>query len=241
MWPAMSRRSGTICCGVSAASGSFSSAGSLHAHLFGLGDEGGSHALAEGAQALADDLEVHRPLGHGTRRDGRPGVRVAGRVEREDVVEGASRGVALGERVAESPASCATWRSVRCGGTPRCSTDPDSTHGDTMIGGDPIAGAVEGEAALAGGRGWVRRRDRSGRDVVVGASRFVPADQQGGVPDVRAVSARWRSGRRRTPAPGTLRPTASRTGCRPRCRPGRRTSGPSPGGSRRGRPACSAR
>ena len=65
--------------------------GELHAHLSGHGDEGGSHALAEGAEGLADDLGVHRPRGHGTRGDGRPRLRVARRVEREDVIEGASR------------------------------------------------------------------------------------------------------------------------------------------------------
>ena len=56
--------------------------------------------------------------------------------------------------------------------------------------GYPVPGAIEGEAAFADGRRWVRRGDSARRDVVVGASRLVPADQEGGVPDVGACLRR---------------------------------------------------
>src|SRR5580698_4589713 len=59
-------------------------------------------------------------------------------------------------------------------------TVPWSTHGD------PVAGAVEREAELARWRVLVRGRDGAGSDVIVGAAWFVPTDQQGCVPDVRA-------------------------------------------------------
>ena len=59
--------------------------------------------LAEAAQRLAHDLGIHGPCGHGTRLDGRPRLRIAGRVEREDVIEGPSRGVSLAKRGAEAP------------------------------------------------------------------------------------------------------------------------------------------
>ena len=49
----------------------------------------GPMRLAEAAEGLVDELEVHRPFGHGLGLDGRPGVGVAGRVAGEEVVEGA--------------------------------------------------------------------------------------------------------------------------------------------------------
>ena len=52
--------------------------------------------------------------------------------------------------------------------------------------GDSVAGAIEREAELAFGRGRIGRRNLSWSHVVVGAARLIPADQQGGVPDVRA-------------------------------------------------------
>jgi hypothetical protein len=75
-----------------------------HSQFLGLGDERGRDAFAQGAQRLAYHVGVHRPLGYRTGRDGRPGVWVAGRVEGEDVLEGAGRGVPLRECLTESPA-----------------------------------------------------------------------------------------------------------------------------------------
>src|SRR5262249_30250111 len=46
--------------------------GQPYAQLPGFGDDGGSDAFAEGAQALADDLRIHRPRGHGMRLHGCP-------------------------------------------------------------------------------------------------------------------------------------------------------------------------
>ncbi len=51
---------------------------------------------------------------------------------------------------------------------------------------DAVAGAVEGEPELPGGRRRVRGWDRSGCDVVIGAPGFVPPDEQWRVPDVGA-------------------------------------------------------
>ena len=51
---------------------------------------------------------------------------------------------------------------------------------------DAVAGSVEREAELAGRRGRVGRGHGPRGHVVVGAARLVPADQQSGVPDVRA-------------------------------------------------------
>ena len=171
--------------GVSCASGSLSSGGEIHAHLSGLSEQARPSGLAQGAQVLAHHLGVHRPLRHGTSFHGRPCRRVAGRVEGEDVVEGAGRGVSLSECVAESPglAQRGDQRGVAVLlVVHRARFDP-RRHDD---GGYPVAGAVEGEAELAGRRRWIWRRDWPRRDMVVGASRLVPSDQQRGVPDVCA-------------------------------------------------------
>src|SRR6476469_10296143 len=71
--------------------------------LSGSGDEGGCCGLAQAAEGLAHYFEVHGPFGHRTGRGGRPVLRVAGGVSGEEVVEGAGRGVALGECLTESP------------------------------------------------------------------------------------------------------------------------------------------
>jgi hypothetical protein len=85
------------------AAGSLSSAGSCTPICWALAMRAGPMPMPEGAQALAHHLGVHRPIGHRTRGDGRPGSRVAGRGAREDVVEGAGRGVPLRERLTQSP------------------------------------------------------------------------------------------------------------------------------------------
>jgi hypothetical protein len=147
----------------------------------------GPMVLPRVLRAFAYRLCVHCPRGHGKRVDGRPRVRVTGRGERQDVIEGTGRGVSLREGLAEAP-------RLSQGGDERgvavflvlhrARFDP-RRHDDGRY---PVAGAVEGEVALAGGLRWVRRGDWPRRDVVVGASRFVPADQKGGVPDVAPVS-----------------------------------------------------
>src|SRR5262245_37407905 len=73
------------------------------AHLSGSRDEGGSHALAQGAESLPHYVEVHRPLGNRTRRRGHPVLRVARRLSRQEMVEGSGRGVAPTECFAEFP------------------------------------------------------------------------------------------------------------------------------------------
>src|SRR5580693_3482556 len=108
---------------------------------------------------------------------------VAGGVEGEGVGERPGGGVAGSERVPQTPLLAQRGDQGRVPvllveylafGYPRGDHDRR----------DPVARAVEGEPELArrGGRVW--RWHRGGRDVVVGAARFVPADEQGGVPDV---------------------------------------------------------
>ena len=106
-------------------------------------------------------------------------------IEGEHLVEGPSRCVTLGEWLDRDP-TLAKRGDER--GVPvllvvhRSRLNPwrDDDCGDS------VAGAIEGEAELSRRGDLVGRRNGSGRDVVVGAARLIPADQQGGVPDIGA-------------------------------------------------------
>ena len=141
----------------------------------------------------------HRPsFGHG------PGGRVSRGVEGEDVGERPCGGV---RPVNGSPRShCSRKRGDQRGvpvlvvehlalGHPRRDDD----------GRNPVAGTVEREVALARRSCRVGWRHRSGRYVVVGATGFVPADEQRRVPDVGPGRRTASPGRRRRSVTGTPR------------------------------------
>jgi hypothetical protein len=77
--------------------------GKLDAELFGLLDYAGADVLAEHAEGFADDLWVHVPCGQRLGLEGGPSRWVTGDLAAEDVVEGACRGITLGERFAQIP------------------------------------------------------------------------------------------------------------------------------------------
>jgi hypothetical protein len=77
--------------------------GKLHAKLFGLLDYAGADVLAQHADGFAHDLGVQLPLGQRLGLEGGPSRWVTRDLTAEDVVEGACRGIALGERLAQVP------------------------------------------------------------------------------------------------------------------------------------------
>ena len=74
-----------------------------HAHRLRVFDEARPDRRAQSADRLVDEVVVQRPFGHGLRLDGYPRVGITRRVACQQVLEGAGRGVALGERISESP------------------------------------------------------------------------------------------------------------------------------------------
>jgi hypothetical protein len=71
-------------------------------HLPRVLDDAVCDVLAQIAEDLAHGLVVNRPCRQGLGRDGGPGLRVARCAAREHVVEGARRGIALGEQRAQA-------------------------------------------------------------------------------------------------------------------------------------------
>jgi hypothetical protein len=112
-----------------------------------------------------------------------PRLGISRRVEGEDVGERPGGSVSCGERVAKAP--LLPERGDQ-GGMPvllveHLAFGHPRRHDD---GRDPVARAVEPEAVLSNRGGRIRWRHGRRRNVVVGASGFVPADQQGRVPHV---------------------------------------------------------
>ena len=178
---------------------------------------------------------VHRR--HRPRLWCRPGLRVAWGVEGEDVGEGSGGRVACGERISQVPllAQCGDERRVAVLLVEHLAFGDPRRHDD---GRDSVAGPVEREAELAGRGRRIRTRHRRRRDVVIGAARLVPADEQRRVPDVGARRATASPDRRCRSVRGTLRRRGSTTAGRCRATP-RRDPRPDRrrGGSRCGRSA----
>ena len=171
--------------GVSSAAASSSCGGSLTPSSLACSMMPGPMLLPSPLRALPRASSSRCQAGTGRAVMVCPGSRVARRVEGEEVVEGASGGVALGECLAEVPGfpECGDQRGmavlvVEHGALRDPGGDEDR--------GNAVAGSVELEAELARRCIRVGRRHRSRRHMVVGSARLIPADQQGGVPDVRA-------------------------------------------------------
>ena len=141
------------------------------------------HGLAEGGQAWprASASWMYSGTGRGSGTGQVPGSRGVSRVKTWEKVRAAASRAVSGSPRPHCSRSVAIREVCRCScvehlafGHPRRDHD----------GRDPVARAVEREPELACRSGRVRRRHRGGRNVVVGAARFVPADQQGRVPHV---------------------------------------------------------
>ena len=176
--------------------------------------------LAHDGEHRAESGHVLLNLRHRPRiRDG-PCLGVARGVEGEDVGERPGGSVARRERVSQTPllAQRGDQRRVAVLLVEHLAFGDPWRHDD---GGDPVAGAVEREAELAGRGRRVRARHRRRRDVVIGAARLVPADQQRRVPDVGAGRGPASPCRRCRSVRGTPRRPGSTTAGRRRARPRR--------------------
>ena len=156
-----------------------------HSHLLRSVNDSWSDGLAERAECCTGGDNVQRPRWHRLGLDSDPVLRTTWLIEGEHSVESPSRGVTLGEWLAQIPhlPQCGDEGGVAVLLVVHRSRRNPWRHHDRW---DPVAGAVEGEAEFTRWGGRVGGRNGSGRNVVIGATRLVPADQQGGVPDIGA-------------------------------------------------------